>query len=179
MQRRYICATPALCAKMAWTESQTPGPADMASPDLLVRNRVILMHFDTYSAALSFVRWDDTVLWPDALPDWSATPAPADAASATYDGEAVWQALVDRYSFKPGDLARVGAFDHWAQTESGPVRIHLLRFTPFEAPKALLEACDGSFRQLPELRNADKQELSLLREVFNLYVGGSGGSGKR
>jgi hypothetical protein len=150
------------------------------SSDLLARNRVILMHFDTYSAALSFVCWDDsdddsddsTVLWPDALPDWSQTPAPADAASAAYDGEAVRQALIDRYSFKPAELVRIGNFDSWAQTESGPVRIHLLRFTTFQAPKALLEACDGSFKHLPELRGADKQELLLLREVFGLFIGG-------
>jgi hypothetical protein len=147
----------------------------MASPDLLARNRVILMHFDTYSAALLFVRWDDsTMLWPDALPDeWSETPPPSDAASATYDGDGVRQALIDRYSFKPAELVRISNFDHWAQTESGPVRIHLLRFTTFQAPKALLEACDGSFQDLPQLRRADKQELLLLREVFNLFIGGS------
>jgi hypothetical protein len=148
----------------------------MASPDLLARNRVILMHFDTYSASLSFVHWDDsTVLWPDALPDeWSQTPAPVDAASATYDGDAVRQALVARYRFNPAELVRIGDFDHWAQTESGPVRIHLLQFKTFQAPKAQLEACDGSFLNLPELRGADKQELLLLREVFNLFIGGSG-----
>jgi hypothetical protein len=144
------------------------------SSDLLARNRVILMHFDTYSAALSFVQWDETMLWPDALPDWSQTPAPADAASAAYDGDAVRQALIDRYSFKPAELVRINNFDQWAQTEGGPVRIHLLRFTTFQAPKELLEACDGSFKHLPELRGADKQELLLLREVFGLFVGGSG-----
>jgi hypothetical protein len=148
----------------------------MASSDpssaLLARNRVILMHFDTYSASLSFVRWDDsTVLWPDELPDWSKTPAPADAVGATFDGEAVRQALIERYSFKPGELVRVSNFDSWAQTESGPVRIHLLRFTTFQAPKELLEACDGSFLNLPELRGADKQELQLLREAFGLFIG--------
>jgi hypothetical protein len=143
------------------------------SSDLLARNRMILMHFDTYSASLSFVRWDDsTMLWPDALPDWSETPAPADAASAAYDGEAVRQALIARYKFNPAELVRIGGFDRWAQTESGPVRIHLMQFTTFQAPKALLEACDGSFQNLPELRGADKQELLLLREVFNLFIGG-------
>jgi hypothetical protein len=142
------------------------------SSDLLARNRVILMHFDTYSASLSFVRWDDeTMLWPDALPDWSDTPAPADAASAAYDGEAVRQALIARYDFKPAELVRLD-FDYWAQTEGGPVRIHLLRFNTFQAPKALLEACDGSFQNLPELRGADKQELQVLRQVFNLFIGG-------
>jgi hypothetical protein len=145
----------------------------MASSDLLARNRVILMHFDTYSASLSFVRWDDsTMLWPGELPDWSETPAPADAASAAYDGEAVRQALVARHGFNPGELVRISNFDCWAQTESGPVRIHLLQFKTFQAPKALLEACDGSFLNLPELRGADKQELQLLRQVFNLFIGG-------
>jgi hypothetical protein len=150
----------------------------MASSDpstgLLARNRVILMHLDTYSASLSFVRWDDeTMLWPDALPEWSETPAPADAAGATYDGDAVRQAIIARYSFNPAELVRISDFDHWARTESGPVRIHLLRFNTFQAPKALLEACDGSFLNLPELRGADKQELQLLRQVFNLFIGGS------
>jgi hypothetical protein len=146
----------------------------MDSTDLLARNRAMLMHFDSYSAALLFVRWDDTtMLWPEALPDWSQMPAPADAASATYDGEAVRQAIVARHGFKEAQLVRAGNFDQWAETADGPVRIHLMVFNTPEAPKALIEACDGSFQHLPQLRGADRQELLLLSEAFNLFIGGS------
>ena len=45
--------------------------------DILTHNRVILTHFDSYSVALLFPRWDsNTLLWPRALPE-SAFPMPA------------------------------------------------------------------------------------------------------
>ena len=49
----------------------------MTTQDILAHNRVILTHFDSYSTALLFPRWDNnTLLWPEALPA-SATPMPA------------------------------------------------------------------------------------------------------
>jgi hypothetical protein len=101
-------------------------------------------------------------------------PAPADSGSA-HDGEAVRQALIERCGLNGGELVHVGEFEHWAQTDAGPVRIHLLRFTTPDAPKAPVEALGGAFRHLTQLRGAAMIELLLLREVFNLIVGGSGG----
>ena len=40
-----------------------------------------------------------------------------------------------------------------------------------------VEALGGAFRHLTQLRGAAMSELLLLREVFNLIVGGSGGRG--
>ncbi|MEY8689532.1 MAG: hypothetical protein AB9M53_06585 [Leptothrix sp. (in: b-proteobacteria)] len=65
-------------------------------------------------------------------------------------------------------------FNHWAQTEDGPVRIHLLRFTTFDAPKAAIAAHDGVFKPISELRGSAMNELMLLREVFNLIIGAGG-----
>ncbi|WP_300114207.1 hypothetical protein [Rhodoferax sp.] len=47
----------------------------MTNQDLLAHSRVICTHFDSYSAALLFPRWDKTLLWPNALPE-SATVMP-------------------------------------------------------------------------------------------------------
>jgi hypothetical protein len=73
------------------------------------------------------------------------------------------------------DLVHVKEFDHWAQTDTGPVRIHLLRFDTFEAPKVAFEALGGTFKAISELRGHAMSELVLLREVFNLIIGAGGG----
>jgi hypothetical protein len=51
--------------------------------------------------------------------------------------------------------------------------VFLLRFTTFEAPAAVIEPAGGTFKHLPALRGCDRAELALLREVFNLLVGGN------
>lgn len=147
----------------------------MPQADLFQHNRVILTHFDSYSVALVFPRWDQTLLWPQALPD-SAVPMPAPAgAGAPWSAEAVKQAVVERCGFHAEDLVHVDAFDHWAQTPHGPVRIHLLRFTTPDAPKAAIAALGGTFKAMSELRGSAMSELLLLREVFNLIVSSGGG----
>lgn len=49
----------------------------MDTSDLLDRNRVILCHFDSYSAALLFARYGSSVLAPTPLPEAASDmPAP-------------------------------------------------------------------------------------------------------
>ena len=148
----------------------------MTTQDILVHNRVILTHFDSYSTALLFPRWENqTLLWPEALPESAAPmPAPAEIDSA-YSGDAVMQAVVERCGLNANELEHVGEFKHWAQTESGPVRIHLLRFTTLDAPKEAIAAIGGEFKPISQLRSSAMSELLLLRDVFNLIVGGGGG----
>jgi hypothetical protein len=143
----------------------------MTTPDLLTHNRVILTHFDSYSAALLFPRWGDTLLWPAALPG-DAVPMRSPAViTPEFSGQAVRQLVIERCGLNPNTLERVNEFNHWAQAESGPVRIHLLRFTTLDAPKAAIEALGGVFKPISELRRSAMSELVLLREVFNLIVG--------
>ncbi|CAM3558436.1 hypothetical protein [Polaromonas hydrogenivorans] len=147
----------------------------MTTHDILAHNRVILTHFDSYSTALVFPRWGKTLLWPEALPT-SASPMPAPVdISPEYAGDAVKQAVVKRCGLNPDELVHVNEFNHWAQTETGPVRIHLLRFTTLDAPKAAIEAFGGVFKPISELRGSAMSELVLLREVFNLIIGAGGG----
>lgn len=148
----------------------------MTTQDIFAHNRVILTHFDSYSVALLFPRWDNqSLLWPQALPESaSAMPAPTTIAPE-HVAHAVKQAVVERCGFNPDELEHVGDFKHWAQTESGPVRIHLLRFTTLDAPKEAIAALGGVFKPISELRGSAMRELLLLREVFNLIVGGGGG----
>jgi hypothetical protein len=148
--------------------------ATMNTQDLFARNRVIFTHFDSYSAALLFPRWDNTLLWPAALPE-SATPMPPPTTvDAEHVANTVKQAVVERCGLNPDELEHVGDFNHWAQTETGPVRIHLLRFTTLDAPKAEIEALGGEFKPMSLLRGSAMSELLLLREVFNLIVGAGG-----
>jgi hypothetical protein len=148
----------------------------MTTQDIFAHNRVILTHFDSYSTALLFPRWDSkSLLWPEALPA-SASPMPAPATiDLAHLANTVKLAVVERCGLNPEELTHVGEFNHWAQTETGPVRIHLLRFTTFDAPKEAIEALGGVFKPISELRGSAMSELLLLREVFNLIVGGGGG----
>lgn len=58
----------------------------MSAQDILARNRVIFTHFDSYSTALVFPRWESkSMLYPAALPE-SATAMPApDATGHEHD----------------------------------------------------------------------------------------------
>jgi len=146
----------------------------MTTQDLFTHNRVILTHFDSYSAALLFPRWEKSLLWPAALPQ-AAAPMPSPAViEPEFSGPAVKLALAERCGLNPDELERVNEFNHWVQTESGPVRIHLLRFTSFEAPKAAIQALGGEFKPISLLRGSAMSELLLLREVFNLIVSAGG-----
>jgi hypothetical protein len=140
----------------------------MTTPDIFAHNRVILTHFDSYSTALLFPRWDsNTLLWPEALPA-SAAPMPAPAIiNPEHVANTVKLAVVERCGLNADELTHVGDFNHWAQTDNGPVRIHLLRFTTLDAPKEAIEALGGVFKSMSQLRGSAMSELLLLREVFN------------
>lgn len=147
----------------------------MESQDnVLVANRVMLVHFDSYSTALVFAKWNDTLLTPAPLPP-SAELMSAPAAEVADDGDAVKAAAIARLGLNPAEVVRAGDFNHWVSTADGPVRVHLLRFTTFEAPKAALEPHGGVFRPISALRGGAPVELLLAREVFNLIVGAGGG----
>ena len=151
----------------------------MTTPDdIFARNRVILTHFDSYSTALLFPRWEGgTLLLPQALPA-SASPMPAPAeVGPEHSGAAVLQAVLMRYGLNADELIHADDYRQWVQTDDGPIRIHLLRFTTFEAPKAALEALGGNFKPMSQLRSSAMNELVLLREVFNLIVGNGGAQG--
>jgi hypothetical protein len=148
----------------------------MSAPaSLLSRNRVILAHFDSYSTALVFARWGKTVLWPQALPEGAAPmPAPPEIGPE-YAADAVCEAVVAGCGLNPDELTMVSDFNHWVQTDEAPVRIHLLRFTTLDAPKALLDAAGAVFKPISELRGTAMSELLMLRAVFELIIGAGGG----
>lgn len=151
----------------------------MTAPQtLLARNRGILCHFDSYSTALLFARWDDrTLLWPAPLPEGAAPMEAPTEVGDEHAADAVRQAMVEHYGLNPDEVVHADDFNHWVRTEDGPVRIHLLRFTTFEAPKAVIGAQGGVFKPISQLRGSAMNELVLLREVFNLIVGAGGGRG--
>ncbi len=147
----------------------------MASDDLFQANRVLLVHFDSYSTALVFAKWPTASLLFDApLPAGATMGSAPDQMTAVHDGEAVKTATVARLGLNPNEVMWASDFNVWVSTEAGPVRIHLLRFTTFDAPKAALLAHDAVFKPISELRGSDKLELALAREVFNLIIGAGG-----
>ena len=143
----------------------------MDTPDLLDRNRVILCHFDSYSAALLFARYGDSVLAPAPLPEAvNDLPAPDDVDGQHSPG-AVLDALVATYGLDAAQLKMDDGFQAWRSDASGPIRIHLARFTGLDAPHAAIEPLGGVFRPISQMRGMPVTELELMRQVFNLIMG--------
>jgi len=139
---------------------------------ILDHNRVILCHFDSYSTALVFARYDTGVLAPAPLPaSASAMPAPGDA-NGRYTPDAVLDALVAQYGLDPSPLKLDAGFQAWMSSDRGPICIHLARFTTFEAPSQAIESLGGVFKPISAMRGLPVVQLNLLRQVFNLIMSG-------
>jgi hypothetical protein len=142
----------------------------MNDPTILEHNRVILCHFDSYSTALLFARYAGSVLTPAPLPE-GAVPMPLPGNEQHTPG-AVLAALVAQHGLDPTQLSLDDDFQAWMSSDRGPIRIHLARFTTFDAPRQTIEPLGGVFKPISELRGLPMIELNLLRQVFNLIMGG-------
>ena len=139
---------------------------------ILDHHRVILCHFDSYSTALLFARYAGSVLAPAPLPEGAiAMPVPGDAGER-HTPSAVLAALVARHGLDPTQLSLDDDFQAWMSSDRGPIRIHLARFTTFDAPRQTIEPLGGVFKPISELRGLPMIELNLLRQIFNLIMGG-------
>lgn len=150
---------------------------------LLARHRVILCHFDTYSTALLFVRWSHgSLLAPTALPSSAmvntvaGVPPPWQSHEAmdTLCSPADIMGVLQAMGVETNSVKYIPAFAAWANSEHGPVRIHLCCYTTLDAPKHDIATLGGEFRHMSALRAADRQELLLLRQVFDLMMAGGG-----
>ncbi len=145
----------------------------MSDSEIFAKNRVILCHFDSYSTALVFARFGNTLLAPGALPEGAAVMSAPGNAGDLYAGNTVLQAVTARYRLKPAEVSRDSQYDAWLKAEGcAPVRVHLLRFQTFLAPADVIEPHGGVFFPISALRGAPRVELGLIRGVFNLIVGG-------
>jgi hypothetical protein len=144
----------------------------MNDHNIFDRNRVILCHFDSYSTALLFARYGNSVLAPAPLPETaSAMSAPGDAGEQHTPG-AVLDAVVTQYGLAPTQLRLDDGFQAWMSSDSGPIRIHLVRFTTLDAPRQAIEPIGGVFKPISEMRGLPMIELNLMRQVFNLIMNG-------
>ena len=142
----------------------------MPTSDLLERNRLIFCHFDSYSAALRFVRINDSVMLPAPLPEnTSMVATPTEIGDTPTD---VLHAVLEKLNINPGQIELDDGFEVWLSTDTGPIQIHLARFTTFEAPHEAIAPHDGVFKPISELRRLPTTELALLRQVFNQIMGG-------
>lgn len=143
----------------------------MSSQKIFDNNRVILCHFDSYSTALLFARYGNSVLAPAPLPETaSVMSAPSDACEQ-HPPNAVLDALVAQHGLDPTQLRLDDGFQAWMSSDSGPIRIHLVRFTGLDAPRQAIEPL-GVFKPISDMRGLPMIELNLLRQVFNLFMGG-------
>lgn len=144
----------------------------MNTTNLLEHNRVILCHFDSYSCALNFARYDDSILAPAPLSSHArAMDAPA-TATAHHEAGPVLDALAAKYGLDAAQLRIDDEFEAWLADNSHPVRVHLIRFTALDAPHAAIEPLGGVFKPISQMRGMPPIELNLMRRVFNLIMGG-------
>ena len=144
----------------------------MNDDNILDSNRVILCHFDSYSTALVFARYGSSVLAPAPLPEAArAMPEPGDADERHTPG-AVLDALAAQHVLDLTQLRLDDGFQAWMSSERGPIRIHLARYSTLDAPHQAIEPFGGVFKPISELRGIPMIELNLLRQVFNLIMGG-------
>lgn len=144
----------------------------MNDDNILDSNRVILCHFDSYSTALVFARYGSSVLAPAPLPEAArAMPEPGDADERHTPG-AVLDALAAQHVLDLTQLRLDDGFQAWMSSERGPIRIHLARYSTLDAPHQVIEPFGGVFKPISELRGIPMIELNLLRQVFNLIMGG-------
>ncbi len=144
----------------------------MNTANILEHNRVILCHFDSYSAALNFARYGDSVLAPAPLSAQASAIAAPESAAEHYNPSPVVDALAAQCGLDAGQLLLDHDFQAWLSDNSVPVRIHLVRFTTFEAPHAAIEPLGGVFKPISGMRGMPPLELNLMRQVFNQIIGG-------
>ena len=170
---------PAIAMASAWPRPPEPflirqpmDPIAVNEYSILEHNRIILCHFDTYSTALVFARYGSSVLAPAPLSaSASVIPTPDDVSD--HDApEAVLEALVTRFGLDPASLRLDRGFDAWVSSDTGPVRVHLAQFNTFEAPHQAIEPLGGVFKPISAMRGLPMLELNLLRQIFNLIMGG-------
>lgn len=138
--------------------------------DALSHNRVILCHYDTYSSALLFARYGMSVLAPSPLPEGASAMAAPAAADARHQPAAALNALAAQFGLDATQLDPVGGFDEWMSSGGDPIRIHLARFSTFEAPRDAIEPHGGVFKPISEMRGTAMLELNLLRRAFNVML---------
>ena len=144
----------------------------MNTPDILEKNRVILFHFDGYSAALNFARYGDSILAPKPLTAGATAIDAPESDSEQHEPGPVMEVLAAEYGLDPAQMRLNDGFEAWLSGESGPVRVHLVQFTTFEAPHTAIEPLGGVFKPISQMRGMPPLELNLMRQVFNLMVGG-------
>lgn len=149
----------------------------MEQQAILNVNRVILSHFDSYSAALVFARFGNTLLLPAPLPESAVPMQPPAAPLAEHGADLVLNTAVGHYGLNAADIVRMNGFEAWMATDSGPVRVHLLRFTTFQAPAESIVPHGGVFAPISNLRGSPRIELELARRGFNLILGGDANGG--
>jgi hypothetical protein len=142
----------------------------MNEQTIFEHNRVILYHFDTYSTALLFARYGNSILAPLPLAETaSAIPAP-DEIDARHSPGLVLDAVVSKYGFDPAQLGLNEKTQAWMSCNNSPVCIHFIPFNTLDAPKLAIEP--GIFKPISDMRGLPMTELNLLRQVFNQIMSG-------
>lgn len=145
---------------------------DAMTNPIFDHNRVIFCHFDSYSAALVFARYGASILAPAPLPESAAPMTAPDEFTEQYDSDIVSDALAAQFGLESEKFKLDEDFEAWMSSDSGPIRIHLVRFTTLDAPHQAIEPAGGVFKPISEMRKMPMIELNLMRQIFNQIMAG-------
>lgn len=142
----------------------------MNEQTIFEHNRVILYHFDTYSTALLFARYGNSILAPLPLAETASAISAPGEIDARHSPDVVLDAVVSKYDFDSAQLGVNEKTRAWMSGDNGPVCIHFIRFNTLDAPKLLI--APGVFKPISDMRGLPMIELNLLRQVFNQIMSG-------
>ncbi len=142
------------------------------SNTLFDHNRLISCHFDSYSTALVFARYGSTILAPAPLPESAAPADEPDGMAEHHAPSAVFEDFAQRSGLDPAKMRLDDGFEAWMSSDSGMIRVHLIRFTTLDAPAEAIEPLGGKFKPISEMRGLPMIELNLMRRIFDRIMSG-------
>ena len=131
--------------------------------------RLVLFHKQKTSARTRFLRFADTVLAFEPLPE-SATLAGATGSVRPHPA-AHLRAAEERLALPSGSLEAVPDFSVDVDTPEGSMAVLLAGFTSIDPPFAAAESAGGRFIAITEARGLPPVELELLRRAYEVLIG--------
>ena len=143
-----------------------------ASGACSAEGRAILYHTQSTSARTRFLRLPyGGVCALGDVPDQAALGKGIPSGNLCVHPAAAVTRLQEWLELPAGSLEPETEFRAWLDTPTGPLPVHLLRFTGVDPPFAHAEGVGAAFIPLTETRGLPAVELALLQEAYRVILG--------
>ncbi len=135
--------------------------------------RVILYHKQATSARTRFLRFGhDSVCAPHPVSMPAQLLDGDDQSRVDMHPAGMLREMEKRIGFERGCLKAEGEFRTVVETPRNNIRIFLARIDTIDPPFAVAEQADSRFIDLTQARDLPTVELQLLRQAYELIMGG-------